>query len=161
MKSHSNLIAPVVLVLISAFALSASAAPAAKGSAVKQTAPAASPQGKGYGPGDGTGPIQPGDGTGYGAKKNGYHGGGTPQEMLIPIGLLWSDLQAPEGLGELAVDLPSWWTEPTAARQVAEAALADWRKEAPAPQEVSCLQDQLAERTLADVQAIAPKAAAK
>jgi hypothetical protein len=39
----------------------------------------------------------------------------------------------------------------------AEAALADWRKEAPAPQEVSCLQDQLAERTLTEIQAIAPE----
>ena len=80
MKSRSNLIVPVALVLFSAFALSASAAPAAKGSTVKQTAPAASTQGKGYGPGDGTGPIQPGNGTGYGAKKN--VGDGT----CIPLG---------------------------------------------------------------------------
>jgi hypothetical protein len=43
----------------------------------------------------------------------------------------------------------------------AEAALADWRKEAPAPQEVSCLQDQLAERTLTEIQAIAPRAEGK
>jgi hypothetical protein len=43
----------------------------------------------------------------------------------------------------------------------AEAALAAWRKEAPAPQEVARLQDQLAERTLADIKAIVPKAAAK
>ncbi|MBM4093573.1 MAG: BREX-2 system phosphatase PglZ, partial [Planctomycetes bacterium] len=49
----------------------------------------------------------------YGAKKNGYHGGATPQEMLIPIGILWPELDAPEGLAELPVDLPSWWTEPT------------------------------------------------
>ena len=80
MKSRSNLIVPVALVLFSAFALSASAAPAAKGSTVKQAAPAASTQGKGYGPGDGSGPIQPGDGTGYGAKKS--VGDGT----CIPLG---------------------------------------------------------------------------
>ncbi|MHB8973730.1 MAG: BREX-2 system phosphatase PglZ [Pirellulaceae bacterium] len=55
----------------------------------------------------------------YGAKKNGYHGGGTPQEMLIPISILWPGLDLPEGLGELPVELPSWWTEPTVARPVA------------------------------------------
>ena len=43
----------------------------------------------------------------------------------------------------------------------ADAALAQWQKEAPAPQEVACLQDELAERTLADIRAIAPKAAGK
>ena len=54
----------------------------------------------------------------YGPKKNGYHGGATPQEMLIPISILWPELDLPEGFGELPVELPSWWTEPTAARPV-------------------------------------------
>ncbi len=49
----------------------------------------------------------------YGAKKNGYHGGATPQEMLIPISFLWPELDLPEGFGELPIELPSWWTEPT------------------------------------------------
>ncbi len=49
----------------------------------------------------------------YGPKKNGYHGGVTPQEMLIPISILWPELALPEGLDELPVELPSWWTEPT------------------------------------------------
>lgn len=49
----------------------------------------------------------------YGSKKNGYHGGATPQEMLIPISILWPKLQVPEGFGELPVERPSWWTEPT------------------------------------------------
>jgi hypothetical protein len=48
----------------------------------------------------------------YGAKKNGYHGGASPQEMLIPISLLWPELHPPEGFGELPVELPLWWTEP-------------------------------------------------
>lgn len=48
----------------------------------------------------------------YGPKKNGYHGGAAPQEMLIPIGILWPESKAPEGLEEALVDLPSWWTEP-------------------------------------------------
>ena len=51
----------------------------------------------------------------YGAKKNGYHGGGTPQEMLIPIGLLWPELHVPDGFAELPVEAPAWWTEPTTA----------------------------------------------
>ncbi len=54
----------------------------------------------------------------YGAKCNGYHGGATPQEMLIPISILWPKLDPPDGLGELPVELPAWWTEPTAARPV-------------------------------------------
>jgi hypothetical protein len=57
----------------------------------------------------------------YGSKKNGYHGGGTPQEMLIPISVLWPELNLPEGLGELPVELPGWWTEPTASRSVTTA----------------------------------------
>ena len=48
----------------------------------------------------------------YGGKKNGYHGGATPQEMLIPIGMFWADIQPPEGFDSLPMDLPSWWTEP-------------------------------------------------
>ncbi len=52
----------------------------------------------------------------YGPKKNGYHGGATPQEMLIPISLLWPELRLPDGFGELPVELPPWWTEPTVAR---------------------------------------------
>jgi len=48
----------------------------------------------------------------YGFKKNGYHGGATPQEMLIPIGLFWADVEPPDGLSELPMDVPSWWTEP-------------------------------------------------
>jgi hypothetical protein len=55
----------------------------------------------------------------YGLKKNGYHGGSTPQEMLIPISILWPELHLPEGLEELPVELPSWWTEPTVARTAA------------------------------------------
>ncbi|MBZ5589474.1 MAG: C45 family peptidase [Acidobacteriia bacterium] len=42
-----------------------------------------------------------------------------------------------------------------------EAALATWRTHAPTPQDVAHLQDELAARTLADIQAIAPKAAGK
>jgi len=49
----------------------------------------------------------------YGVKKNGYHGGITPQEMLIPIGLFWASTQPPDGFDSLPVNLPAWWIEPT------------------------------------------------
>lgn len=55
----------------------------------------------------------------YGSKKNGYHGGAAPQEMLIPISILWPKLDVPRGMEELPVEFPSWWTEPTMARAVA------------------------------------------
>ena len=49
----------------------------------------------------------------YGPKKNGYHGGVTPQEMLIPISRLWPERDAPRGMAELPPAPLSWWTEPT------------------------------------------------
>lgn len=48
----------------------------------------------------------------YGTRKNGYHGGVTPQEMVIPIGLFCGGVRLPEGFEALPIDLPSWWTEP-------------------------------------------------
>ena len=50
----------------------------------------------------------------YGIKKNGYHGGLTPQEMVIPIAVLASSETYPPGWHELPVDTPSWWDEPIA-----------------------------------------------
>lgn len=48
----------------------------------------------------------------YGAnKKNGYHGGLTPQEMVAPIVVLSSATPYPEGWLEAAVDTPTWWEE--------------------------------------------------
>lgn len=48
----------------------------------------------------------------YGVKKNGYHGGLTPQEMVVPIGVLCSTDTYPDGWGEAPLDIPSWWEEP-------------------------------------------------
>ncbi len=45
----------------------------------------------------------------YGIKKNGYHGGLSPQEMLAPIGVLCSSDRYPPGWAEAPVDMPSWW----------------------------------------------------
>ena len=49
----------------------------------------------------------------YGIKKNGYHGGVTPQEMVVPIVVLSSTDDIPTGWQEQPVDIPDWWDEPT------------------------------------------------
>lgn len=48
----------------------------------------------------------------YGIKKNGYHGGVTPQEMVVPIVALSSSEAFPAGWTEAAVDSPAWWDAP-------------------------------------------------
>jgi hypothetical protein len=45
----------------------------------------------------------------YGIKKNGYHGGVSPQEMIVPIAVLSATDDFPAGWAEAVVDLPSWW----------------------------------------------------
>lgn len=51
----------------------------------------------------------------YGGKKNGYHGGAAPAEVVVPLAVL-----APAGLDvagweEVTLDLPAWWEESAAA----------------------------------------------
>jgi hypothetical protein len=47
----------------------------------------------------------------YGIRKNGYHGGVTPQEMVIPIAVLSSTESFPPGWSEQPVDIPDWWDD--------------------------------------------------
>lgn len=56
----------------------------------------------------------------YGSKKNGYHGGLTPQEMVVPIAVLCPTDTFPDGWAEAPVDTPSWWEEPTDEPETAE-----------------------------------------
>jgi hypothetical protein len=49
----------------------------------------------------------------YGIKKNGYHGGLTPQEMVIPITVLSGTDDFPKGWSEQPIDTPVWWDEPS------------------------------------------------
>ncbi|WP_116997339.1 BREX-2 system phosphatase PglZ [Desertimonas flava] len=44
----------------------------------------------------------------YGGHKHGYHGGATPQEVLVPIAVLARTL--PDGWHYLPVRAPDWWT---------------------------------------------------
>jgi hypothetical protein len=49
----------------------------------------------------------------YGIKKNGYHGGLSPQEMIVPIAVLSSTDDLPKGWSEQPIDTPAWWDEPS------------------------------------------------
>ena len=57
----------------------------------------------------------------YGVKKNGYHGGVSPQEMVIPITVLCASDAVPAGWVEAAMTTPAWWDEPFLAPQPAVA----------------------------------------
>jgi hypothetical protein len=45
----------------------------------------------------------------YSAKKNGYHGGVSPQEVVIPLGIFAPAGVAIEGWSEVSTDVPAWW----------------------------------------------------
>ena len=55
----------------------------------------------------------------YGSKRNGYHGGLTPQEMVVPIAVLSSTDDLPKNWTEQPIDTPDWWDEtaPVTARK--------------------------------------------
>lgn len=56
----------------------------------------------------------------YGGKKNGYHGGASPQEALVPVAVLTRHEPLPEGWVALPSAAPDWW-EPARAEAVAPA----------------------------------------
>jgi hypothetical protein len=56
----------------------------------------------------------------YGVKKNGYHGGVSPQEMIIPITVLCASDAFPAGWREAPITTPGWWDEPFLERQPGE-----------------------------------------
>ncbi len=56
----------------------------------------------------------------YGVKKNGYHGGVSPQEMIIPITVLCAGDASPAGWREAPMTTPAWWDEPFLERQPGE-----------------------------------------
>jgi hypothetical protein len=50
----------------------------------------------------------------YSGKKNGYHGGVSPQEMVLPLAVLTWGESALEGFREVANVYPPWWSEASA-----------------------------------------------
>jgi hypothetical protein len=45
----------------------------------------------------------------YCPKKNGYHGGASPQEVVIPLGIFAPPGATVDGWDEVAQDTPGWW----------------------------------------------------
>ena len=57
----------------------------------------------------------------YSMKKNGYHGGVTMQEMVVPVTVLSARDDLPQGWSEPPVDTPDWWFAPLEEQMPAEA----------------------------------------
>jgi hypothetical protein len=57
----------------------------------------------------------------YSMKKNGYHGGVTMQEMVVPVAVLSARDDLPQGWSEPPVDTPDWWFAPFEEQMPAEA----------------------------------------
>jgi hypothetical protein len=45
----------------------------------------------------------------FGTKKNGYHGGAAPQEVVIPLGVYVPAGISVRGWSEVAPEIPAWW----------------------------------------------------
>ena len=73
----------------------------------------------------------------YGIKKNGYHGGVAPQEMVTPIAVLSPSDAFPDGWVDVPVDMPLWWEEPAAIPELPAKVRA--RTKSPKPQETGLL----------------------
>ncbi len=77
----------------------------------------------------------------YAMKKNGYHGGVNPQEMIAPIALLSPTTEFPAGWVESQAIPPAWWDEttvvvptvaqPAAPKKAMPESLLDWREDEP------------------------------
>lgn len=50
------------------------------------------------------------EGLRYSPRKNGYHGGATLQEMLVPFGVWTAGAAPPEGYRQLTLVPPTWWS---------------------------------------------------
>lgn len=60
----------------------------------------------------------------FGSKKNGYHGGVSPQEIVIPLAVFLPAGLALEGWHEAPPELPDWWEAPLVAEFIPPAAVA-------------------------------------
>lgn len=58
----------------------------------------------------------------YGSKANGYHGGLSLQEMLVPISILQTGMTASshDALAPMPLDTPDWWLDPLGRATVSE-----------------------------------------
>ncbi|MGH7138693.1 MAG: BREX-2 system phosphatase PglZ, partial [Pirellulales bacterium] len=58
----------------------------------------------------------------FGVKKNGYHGGLNPQEMVVPVAVLTTSTDFPDGWTEMPIETPAWWDDTAPATMPVEAA---------------------------------------
>lgn len=59
----------------------------------------------------------------FGGKKNGYHGGLTPQEMVAPVAVLHRPESDLEGWIAVPAEVPAWWDDPLASEGPARQAM--------------------------------------
>jgi hypothetical protein len=71
----------------------------------------------------------------FGIKKNGYHGGLTPQEMIVPIVVLSSSEKLPAGWSEAPIETPPWWDDPVQIPAAVEPSPHQLKKVKPKPPE--------------------------
>lgn len=69
----------------------------------------------------------------YASKRTGYHGGASPQEMVVPIVVLAMVGQVPKGWSELPFDSPAWWDEPFRPRRTGTQTAPRLKRREPAP----------------------------
>lgn len=74
-----------------------------------------------------------GEGTRYCQKKNGYHGGATLQEAVVPLGVFLSIGQELDGWQPLAEYVPEWWLASAPAEVKAPQPAKKGGKKAPTP----------------------------
>jgi hypothetical protein len=73
------------------------------------------------------------EGVRYRSRKNGYHGGATAQEAIVPLAAFIAATEpVPDGWREVGVQRPSWW-EPAAAAPATVRAIAGVASVAPPP----------------------------
>lgn len=73
----------------------------------------------------------------FGMKRKGYHGGLTPQEMLVPVVVLTAEASPPDGWREVAPETPAWWDLDGGQVVAAPAAPVYGEPAEPAPSEVA------------------------
>jgi hypothetical protein len=78
----------------------------------------------------------------FGPKKNGYHGGASPQEVVVPLAVLAAPTASLEGWEEAALRYPDWWQgAPEAAARPAAAPARPRPRPAPARQQGTLFDD--------------------
>jgi len=69
----------------------------------------------------------------YAGKKNGYHGGASPQEVIVPLGVFAPPSAGVEGWRETGLYRPAWWIDQGEAAPAVKTAPAKARPRKPAP----------------------------